>query len=278
MGHIVQPAQGVSQGVYIAHAGPGEGKARPVGGRQQLLPGPEIGSVGTGGWEILKNGRHRLPGKASGLPGVIKSADVGLHCMGQGVQAGLRRDTGRQGHQRRVQNGPPWDQTQIIHRILVVGLVRNHGGDGGLRPGPGCGGYRCKGDDFSADLQKPLQLPHRAVGPGQPGRCGLGCVHGTAPTDGHHAVAPLRPELGHDLLHRLNFGLAVTPWKPLQAGSFSAMAVNSGAAHWRRLATIIGFLHPASASSSGSLCRLPAPVMHSGLRQGSTRAPRPKQA
>ena len=206
MGHIVQPAQGVSQGVYIAHAGPGEGKARPVGGRQQLLSGPKIGSVGTGGWEILKNGLHRLPGKASGLPGVIKAADVGLHRMGQGVQAGLRRDTGRQGYrQRRVQNGPPGNQTQIIHRILVVGLVRNHGGDGGLRPGPGCGGHRRKGDDFSADLQKPLQLPHRAVGPGQPGRCGLGCVHGTAPADGHHAVAPLRPELGHDLLHRLNF-------------------------------------------------------------------------
>lgn len=36
--------------------------------------------------------------------------------------------------------------------------------------------------------------------------------------------------------------------------------------------------HPASAGSSGSLCRLPAPVMHSGLRQGSTRASRPKQA
>lgn len=36
--------------------------------------------------------------------------------------------------------------------------------------------------------------------------------------------------------------------------------------------------HPASASSSGSLCRLPAAVMHSGLRQGSTRASRPKQA
>lgn len=33
-----------------------------------------------------------------------------------------------------------------------------------------------------------------------------------------------------------------------------------------------------SASSSGSLCRLPAPVMHSSLRQGSTRASRPKQA
>ena len=31
--------------------------------------------------------------------------------------------------------------------------------------------------------------------------------------------------------------------------------------------------HPASASSSGYLCRLPAPVMHSGLRQGSTGAP-----
>lgn len=28
---------------------------------------------------------------------------------------------------------------------------------------------------------------------------------------------------------------------------------------------------------SGSLCRLPAPMMHSGLRQGSTRASRPKQ-
>lgn len=36
--------------------------------------------------------------------------------------------------------------------------------------------------------------------------------------------------------------------------------------------------HPVSASSSGSLCRLPAPVMHSGLRQSSTRAFRPKQA
>lgn len=92
MGHIVQPAQGVSQGVYIAHAGPGEGKALPVGGRQQLLSGPEIGSVGTGGWEILKNGLYCLPGNASDLPGVIKAADVGLHRMGQGVQAGLRRD------------------------------------------------------------------------------------------------------------------------------------------------------------------------------------------
>ena len=67
-------------------------------------------------------------------------------------------------------------------------------------------------------------------------------------------------------------------WKLLRAGSLSAMVINSGAAHWRRLATIMGSLHPASASSSGSLCRLPAPVMHSGLRQGSTRASRPKQA
>ena len=73
-------------------------------------------------------------------------------------------------------------------------------------------------------------------------------------------------------------GLAVTEWNPLQAGSFSAIAVNSGAAHWRRLATIMGFLHPAVFSSSGSFSRLPAPVMHSGFRQGSTRAPRPKQA
>ena len=31
------------------------------------------------------NGLYRLPGKASGLPGVIKVADVGLHRMGQGV-------------------------------------------------------------------------------------------------------------------------------------------------------------------------------------------------
>ena len=38
------------------------------------------------------NGFYHLPGKASGLPGVIKAADVGLHRMGQGVQAGLRRD------------------------------------------------------------------------------------------------------------------------------------------------------------------------------------------
>ena len=38
------------------------------------------------------NGLYRLPGKASGLPGIIKAADVGLHRMGQGVQAGLRRD------------------------------------------------------------------------------------------------------------------------------------------------------------------------------------------
>ena len=38
------------------------------------------------------NGLYRLPGKASGLPGVIKAADVGLHRMGQGVQAGLRRN------------------------------------------------------------------------------------------------------------------------------------------------------------------------------------------
>ena len=36
------------------------------------------------------------------------------------------------------------------------------------------------------------------------------------------------------------------------------MVINSGAAHWRRLATVMGSLHPASASSSGSLCRLPA--------------------
>lgn len=36
--------------------------------------------------------------------------------------------------------------------------------------------------------------------------------------------------------------------------------------------------HPASASSSGSLYRLPAAVMHSCLRQGGTRAFRPKQA
>ena len=36
---------------------------------------------------------------------------------------------------------------------------------------------------------------------------------------------------------------------------------------------IMGFLHPVFASSSGSLCRLPAPVMHSGLRQGKYPAP-----
>jgi len=51
------------------------------------------------------------------------------------------------------------------------------------------------------------------------------------------------------------------------------MAMNSGAAHWRRLATIMGFLHPASFSSSGSRARLPAPVQHFGFRHGSTRAP-----
>ena len=55
------------------------------------------------------------------------------------------------------------------------------------------------------------------------------------------------------------------------------MVINSGAAHWRRLATIMGSLHLASASSSGTL-QAPAAVMHSGLRQGSTRASRPKQA
>ena len=46
------------------------------------------------------NGLYRLPGKASGLPGVIKAVDVGLHRMGQGVQAGLRRDA--------VEAAPPW--------------------------------------------------------------------------------------------------------------------------------------------------------------------------
>ena len=74
------------------------------------------------------------------------------------------------------------------------------------------------------------------------------------------------------------FGLAVTWWNPLQAVSLSAIAMNSGAAHWRRLATIMGFLHPALCSSPGSLSRLPAPVIHSGFRQGSTLAPRPKHA
>lgn len=41
------------------------------------------------------NGLYCLPGKASGLPGVIKAADVGLHRMGQGVQteAGLKHPT-----------------------------------------------------------------------------------------------------------------------------------------------------------------------------------------
>lgn len=41
------------------------------------------------------NGLYRLPGKASGLPGVIKAADVGLHRMGQGLQAeaGLKHPT-----------------------------------------------------------------------------------------------------------------------------------------------------------------------------------------
>lgn len=41
------------------------------------------------------NGVYRLPGNASGLPGVIKAADVGLHRVGQGLQAeaGLNHPT-----------------------------------------------------------------------------------------------------------------------------------------------------------------------------------------
>ena len=74
------------------------------------------------------------------------------------------------------------------------------------------------------------------------------------------------------------FGLAVTEENTLHAVSFSVMAINSGAAHWRRLATIIGFLHPASAKSSGSLPRLPGPVTRSGFRQGSNSAPKAKPA
>ena len=110
------------------------------------------------------NGLYRLPGKASGLPGVIKAADVGLHRMGQGVQAGLRRDAGRQGYrQRRVQNGPPGNQTQIIHRILVGGLVRNHGGNGSLRPGPGCGDAFRPASGQYLGLQAEAGLKHPTV-------------------------------------------------------------------------------------------------------------------
>lgn len=74
---------------------------RPGGHLRQLLR-PNTGKVLRNAQRPVHaaNGLYRLPGKASGLPGVIKAADVGLHHMGQGVQAGLRRDA--------VEAAPPW--------------------------------------------------------------------------------------------------------------------------------------------------------------------------
>ena len=145
-------------------------------------------------------------------------------------------------------------------------------------PVPAVVGTAAKGTIFLRTFKSPFSCPTERLGRASRAAAALAASMGLPP--------PMATMLSHPSARNWAticstvsiFGLAVTPWKPLQAGSFSAMAVNSGAAHWRRLATIMGFLHPASASSSGSLCRLPAPVMHSGLRQGSTRAPRPKQA
>ena len=84
--------------------------------------------------------------------------------MGQGVQAGLRRDAGRQGYrQHRVQNGSLGNQTQIIHRILVVGLVRNYGGDGSLRPGPDSGDAFRPASGQYPSLQAEAGLKHPTV-------------------------------------------------------------------------------------------------------------------
>ena len=87
----------------------------------------------------------------------------------------------------------------------MVIFVCHHSGDGGFRPSPGGGGHRRKGDDFFMDSQQALQLGHRSAWPGKPCCRRLGCIHRAAAADGHHTVAPLRPELGHELLHRLNF-------------------------------------------------------------------------
>ena len=154
----------------------------------------------------------------------------------------------------------------------MVIFVCHHSGDGGFRSGPGGSGHRRKGDDLFVDPQQALQLGHRSAWPGKPCCRRLGCIHRAAAADGHHTVAPLRPELGHELLHRLNFRIGrylVEPAPGRQPFRHS---------NELRLATIMGFLHPALCSSPGSLSRLPAPVIHSGLRQGSTLAPRPKHA
>ena len=48
-------------GVDVSNAGTGEGKARPIGRREQLLPRLQVVSVGAGSGQKLENGRHRLP-------------------------------------------------------------------------------------------------------------------------------------------------------------------------------------------------------------------------
>ena len=135
--------------------------------------------------------------------------------MGQGVHARFRRDGGRQGHRKlRIQDRPAGDQAQVADGVLVVRLVRHHGGNGGFRPRAGSGGHRRKGHDFFPHPQKPLHLRHGAVRASQPRRCGLGGVHRRAAADGHQTVAPFGAELPHHLLHGFDPGVGRHRVKP----------------------------------------------------------------
>ena len=85
------------------------------------------------------NGLYRLPGKASGLPGVIKAADVGLHRMGQGVQAGLRRDA--------VEAAPGREPLRHGNKFRCGALAAACHGHGLFAPG------------VRQQLRQPLQAP-----------------------------------------------------------------------------------------------------------------------
>ena len=125
--------------------------------------------------------------------------------MGQGVHAGLGGDVRRQGDgEGGVQDGVPGDKMEVPQGVLVVVRSGDHGGHGGLRAGAGGGGHGDEGRDGPSHLHEPAHLGQGFVRPGDPGRGGLGGVHGGPAADGGEAVAPLPAIEGGDGLHRVH--------------------------------------------------------------------------
>lgn len=99
--------------------------------------------MGAGVLQRLKNGDNGLFRQPVGLTGGVKTAQICLHRVGQGIHARLGGGVGRQGYgEQRVQHGAAGDQAQVADGVLVVIRAGDYGGKVVSEPVPAGVGAR----------------------------------------------------------------------------------------------------------------------------------------